>query len=111
MGRKAKTRILYANMNGRRVGRLEKRSNGTLAFTYDQAWLDWEGTRALSLSLPLIQRSITGDVVENYFDNLLPDNTAIRNRIQAGVTPWSSSVASTLALAPAAVWRTPNRHV
>jgi serine/threonine-protein kinase HipA len=32
--------------------------------------------------MPLVEQAYSGDVVENYFDNLLPDSQSIRNRIQ-----------------------------
>ena len=40
------------------------------------------GARPISLSLPLINHLFEGDVVYNFFDNLLPDNPQIRARIQ-----------------------------
>lgn len=55
-------------------------------FLYDQSWLDnVEARRPLSLSLPLPleNTSLRGASVENYFDNLLPDNGAIRQRLQS----------------------------
>ena len=74
---------LYVFMNGRKVGRLTKTSSGMLQFSYFEEWLNWDLGRPLSLSLPLTQETYTGEVVENYFDNLLPDSQPIRNRIQA----------------------------
>lgn len=74
---------LYVYMNGRKVGQLTRTSSGKLRFSYCEEWLDWELRRPLSLSMPLTQEPNTGDLVENYFDNLLPDSQPIRNRIQA----------------------------
>lgn len=70
-------------MNGLLVGRLYKETSGTLLFSYDSDWLNIAGARPISLSLPLVAQSYAGDVVYNFFDNLLPDNTQIRARIQA----------------------------
>ncbi|MDD3293633.1 MAG: HipA N-terminal domain-containing protein [Geobacteraceae bacterium] len=70
-------------MNGRKVGQLTRTSSGKLRFSYGEVWLDWELRRPLSLSMPLTQEPYTGDLVDNYFDNLLPDSQTIRNRIQA----------------------------
>jgi serine/threonine-protein kinase HipA len=70
-------------MNGRKVGQLTRTSSGKLRFSYCEEWLGWELRRPLSLSMPLTQEPNTGDLVENYFDNLLPDSQPIRNRIQA----------------------------
>jgi serine/threonine-protein kinase HipA len=55
---------------------------GGLLFSYDQNWLKTPGARPISLSLPLVSERFIGDVVYNFFDNLLPDNTHIRSRIQ-----------------------------
>jgi serine/threonine-protein kinase HipA len=74
---------LYVFMNGRKVGRLSRTSSGKLQFSYFEEWLSWDLGRPLSLSLPLTQETHAGEVVENYFDNLLPDSHPIRNRIQA----------------------------
>jgi serine/threonine-protein kinase HipA len=78
-----KNRILNIAMNGISIGRLEKKENGGLIFTYDKNWLLQPGARPVSLSLPLIEQSFKGDVVYNFFDNLLPDNPLIKARIQA----------------------------
>lgn len=74
---------LYVYMNGRKVGCLTRSASGRLLFTYGQEWLDSELRRPLSLSMPLTPEAYAGDVVESYFDNLLPDSQPIRNRIQA----------------------------
>lgn len=70
-------------MNGTVVGRLERTEQGVLQYTYDQAWLTQAKARPVSLSMPLIEQTYSGDVVYNFFDNLLPDNQQIRARIQA----------------------------
>ena len=70
-------------MNGLRVGVLTKEAAGGLAFRYLPEWLATPGARPVSLSMPLRHQPYRGEVVFNYFDNLLPDNPAIRNRIQA----------------------------
>lgn len=75
-------RALYIYMNEILVGRLEKTSVGNLTFAYDQNWLKTAGSRPISLSFPLIDRVFSGDVVYNFFDNLLPDDPQIRSRIQ-----------------------------
>ncbi len=80
MGRKSQSRTLYCSMNGHLVGEL-RLSKGQLSFQYHSTWLSTEGTRPLSLSLPLQAQEIKGNVVEHYFDNLLPDNMQIRRQI------------------------------
>jgi serine/threonine-protein kinase HipA len=72
---------LNAWMNGEWVGTWHVH-RGTHSFTYTPTWLTSEKSRPLSLSLPLTRTlEIKGDVVANYFDNLLPDNDRIRERI------------------------------
>ncbi len=79
---KNKNRVLSVLMNGILVGHLEKKNNTGFIFTYHQGWLDTPGARPISLSLPLLHQPFTGDVVYNFFDNLLPDSPQIRARIQ-----------------------------
>lgn len=73
---------LYVFMNGLLVGTLNKSEQGALSFSYADSWLDQAGSRPLSLSLPLRRDEYSGDVVFNFFDNLLPDNASIRARVQ-----------------------------
>lgn len=80
---KSQPRILTILMNGILVGKLEKNIYSVLSFTYDEKWLSLPGARPISLSLPLVHKPFIGDVVYNFFDNLLPDNTDIKSRIQA----------------------------
>ncbi|WP_130835857.1 type II toxin-antitoxin system HipA family toxin [[Erwinia] mediterraneensis] len=74
---------LIAFMNGERVGVLKKYRNGAHVFQYHESWLSNRLARPLSLSLPLQLPAITSEAVINYFDNLLPDNPLIRDRIVA----------------------------
>lgn len=69
-------------MNGERVGTWSV-LRGEHVFDYDADWLHSPRFRALSLSLPFTGASIKGDGVGWFFDNLLPDNPGIRQRIQA----------------------------
>ncbi|TXL80349.1 type II toxin-antitoxin system HipA family toxin [Vineibacter terrae] len=68
-------------LNSRHVGRLERGASGSIAFRYDQSWLDWEHALPVSLSLPLREERYSGAPVFAVFDNLLPDSDAIRRRI------------------------------
>jgi serine/threonine-protein kinase HipA len=56
-----------------------------VAFTYDAGWAAAKEGRPLSLSIPigLDDLTVTGQRVENYFENLLPDSDHIRKRIQS----------------------------
>lgn len=76
------TRTLGVWMNGVRVGDWSVGRTGHHVFQYHPAWRDHPRSRPLSLSLPLTADGrIEGPVVERYFDNLLPDNDAIRQRL------------------------------
>lgn len=74
---------LRVALNGTVVGTLEKHVGGAMSFVYQEEWLAQAGSRAISLSLPLQPEPFRGDVVYNFFDNLLPDSELIRSRIQA----------------------------
>ena len=78
----AKQNKLNIWMNGVYVGYWQ-RSLGTEDLYYDQAWVDSEQGRPLSLSLPFTpgNQKHRGDKVRFYFDNLLPDSTQIRERL------------------------------
>lgn len=82
MARGARSLAVWAN--GVRVGLWRLPSRGPMEFEYDESWLSADEARPLSLSLPLtIHRAVhKGAVVENYFDNLLPDSEPIRRRLQ-----------------------------
>ena len=69
-------------MNGELVGHWKvERGNSTL--TYASSWLASPKVRSLSLSLPITgARQIRGPVVSSFFDNLLPDNGRIRERLK-----------------------------
>lgn len=78
-----KNHVLSVLMNGILVGSLEKLSDGRLQFSYASSWLATDQARPLSLSLPLVDQIYIGQVVNNFFDNLLPDNPQIRAKIKA----------------------------
>ena len=62
-------------MNGIHIGELIHQSSGALSFIYLQQWLKTIGARPISLSMPLRQEAYSGEVVFNFFDNLLPDKS------------------------------------
>jgi serine/threonine-protein kinase HipA len=55
-----------------------------MELTYDPAWVASDEARPISLSLPINMdgRPLTGEKVGFFFDNLLPDSAAIRNRVR-----------------------------
>ncbi|RFU96260.1 type II toxin-antitoxin system HipA family toxin [Sphaerochaeta halotolerans] len=70
-------------MNGEHVGKWT-RLGSEQSFRYVESYLRDQNARPLSLSLPLgpVSKEIKGPEVASFFDNLLPDNADIRQRIQ-----------------------------
>lgn len=94
MARRRKTGRLNVFLNSRLVGRMNRETSGAIDFRYDPDWLAWEYTLPVSLSLPLREDRYIGAPVSAVFDNLLPDNAAIRKKIAErigtdGVDPFS----------------------
>jgi serine/threonine-protein kinase HipA len=86
-------------MNGERVGAWSLPARGPQQFTYAESWLHSSQFRPLSLSLPAGLRAspLSGNAVESWFDNLLPDSDAIRRRAQARFQAASTSAFDLLA--------------
>jgi len=82
MGRRSTTKKLNVWMNGIPVGYWEITRQGERLRYFDD-WLTDEQARPLSLSLPFLPGNAPyqGQVVTDYFDNLLPDNETIRRRL------------------------------
>ncbi len=85
MGRKSRSRALSLWMNGEHVGQWRIPTRGPMELHYATSWVGSESGRPLSLSLPIPvgDRPIKGDVVANYFENLLPESEPIRRRVAA----------------------------
>lgn len=84
MAGRPRTRVpLDVYLNGRLVGQLGREASGAIDFRYDPAWLAWENTFPVSLSLPLREDRYIGAPVIAVFDNLLPDNNEIRKHLAA----------------------------
>lgn len=81
MGRRALSIPLAVYMNGRRVGTLTREASGATTFAYHDDWLGWENAFPVSLSLPLDSGAQKGGRVLAVFDNLLPDNDALRRTV------------------------------
>ncbi len=71
-------------MNGMRVGQWSRHRAGMTMFQYDAEWVTSAAGRVLSLSLPFTPGNAPhrGEVVTDYFDNLLPDSGVLRERIR-----------------------------
>jgi serine/threonine-protein kinase HipA len=83
MARHRRYEPLSVYLNSRLVGQLRREPSGAIEFQYDDTWLAWPHTLPVSLSLPLREDAYTGAPVSAVFENLLPDNDTIRNRIAA----------------------------
>ena len=82
MARARKIKTLSVWMNGEPVGEWRTTSGGQ-EFTYAESWLSSAAVRPLSLSLPLrLHAEPYRKGVAEFFENLLPDNRSIRERIQ-----------------------------
>lgn len=81
MGRRSHSQALSIWANGERVGAWRIPARGGPELVYDPAWIASPAGRPLSLSLPLVTGGLKGQVVNSYFDNLLPDSRAIRERL------------------------------
>lgn len=85
MPRHSRTRRLAVWMNGEQVGNWTIGAQGQHEFRYERTWIEGDASRPLSLSMPLQppDAPYRGDLVESFFENLLPDSVDIRRRIQA----------------------------
>jgi len=83
MGRRSRTRALGLWMNGAFVGTWSIQPHMGEALQYDHGWVASEQGRPLSLSLPFTpgNHPHRGEAVRAYFENLLPDSKAIRERV------------------------------
>jgi serine/threonine-protein kinase HipA len=72
-------------MNGELVGNWLIAPQGRQEFRYTATWLESSASRPLSLSMPLLpsDTAYRDARVETFFDNLLPDSSDIRRRIQS----------------------------
>ncbi len=78
-------RVLNLWMNGDFVGRWWSGRAGEARLEYASEWQANPRGRPISLSLPFTAdpRALRGKVVDQWFDNLLPDSEAIRARLAA----------------------------
>ncbi len=81
MGRKRQKRVLDAYIGETKVGQLTRAPNGEVSFRYDRDWLSSDLAFPISLSMPLSDRVWSGSSALNYFDGLLPNGDAFRQKI------------------------------
>lgn len=92
MGRKSHASPLAIWTNGQLVGRWTPSGRRPTELQYEPAWVQSDSGRPLSLSLPfpiIGNEPLRGEVVENFFENLLPDSQNIRRRLAARFTEGS----------------------
>ena len=56
-----------------RVGKISGRGTSDACFQYDSAYLNDQGSRPVSLSLPLQAEPFEPGITRNYFEGLLPE--------------------------------------
>jgi serine/threonine-protein kinase HipA len=83
MGRKRKGCILDVYVGSSKVGIYAHAPNGSTSFRYAQDWISSQRAFPISLSMPLSDRIWSGIQTDNFFDGLLPDDQAVRNKIAA----------------------------
>lgn len=84
MGRRGRTQALALWANGELVGHWTPAGRQPMSLRYAESWLASPAARPLSLSLPLPlvgNEPLRGERVQHFFDNLLPDSSAIRRRL------------------------------
>ena len=87
---------LAVYLNSLLVGWLHKAASGAIDFRYDESWLALEHSFPVSRSLPLREDRYIGPLVETVFDNLLPDNFDIRDKMAARTQADGSDTVSLL---------------
>ncbi|MBA4339614.1 MAG: toxin HipA [Hyphomonas sp.] len=81
MARRSHAQSLFAFLNSKAVGRLDRATSGAISFRYDEEWLAWPGSMPVSISLPLTREVFRGAPVINVFENLLPDAEQVRRHV------------------------------
>jgi serine/threonine-protein kinase HipA len=81
MGRKRQASILGVYVGSSKVGSYFRAPSGVTSFRYDPDWLSSEKSFPISLSMPLSDRSWSGEGAISYFDGLLPDDRTVREKL------------------------------
>jgi serine/threonine-protein kinase HipA len=90
VARSSTRRSLAIWMNGEHVGRWSVHAGRPDELAYAPQWLKSASARPISLSMPLRPTPYQGLVVAAYFDNLLPDDRRVRERLQQRFSARSS---------------------
>ena len=89
-------RALDVSINGHPIGRWSVEA-GRHRLAYAPSWIAAPASRPLSLSLPLREVPHVGAPVERWFENLLPDDPAMRERMRRRFGAASSATIDLLA--------------
>lgn len=92
MAKKKANVPLNIYINGLFVGSLDFRAKRDLIFSYSDKWLSRSQAFPISRVMPLREQAYSGNRVYSYFDNLLPDNISIRQRVAARMKAESDHV-------------------
>jgi serine/threonine-protein kinase HipA len=83
MGRRSRSSALDIWMNGKHVATWRVSPARGHELTYNEAWTEDPAALPVSLSMPIVPHALyRGEVVANYFENLLPENRSIRERLR-----------------------------
>jgi serine/threonine-protein kinase HipA len=75
-----KDQFLHLYLNEMPMGLLRLAAGGKLSFVYDTAYLGNSGAVPLSLSMPLVPRQYTHEIIHPWLWGLLPDNELVLAR-------------------------------
>jgi len=81
VGRKRQGRVLDVYVGSSKVGMYSREPTGATSFRYDPDWLSSDKAFSISVSMPLTDRTWSGEGVTSYFDGLLPDDRTVREKI------------------------------
>jgi len=98
VGRKRQGRVLDVYLGSSKVGQYVRVPSGATSFRYDPVWLSSERAFPISLSMPLSDRVWSGEGATSYFDGLLPDDRAVRDKIAAREHAESAGIFDLLAV-------------
>jgi len=92
MSRKPSSKTLAVLLEGRAIGAVTQNAAGSLAFEYDEGWIEAGPGIPLSLSMPLQRRRHGDDAIAPFMWGLLPDNETTLQRLgrEFGVSPRSA---------------------
>ena len=98
MGRKRHRRALDVYVGSSKVGMYSREPDGATSFRYAPDWLSSDKAFPISMSMPLTDRTWSGERAASYFDGLLPDDRTAREKIAASERADSAGIFDLLAV-------------